>query len=167
VTDAADLGALTREQFVARLGDIAENSPWVAEAAWELRPFVGTQALIAAFQHAITAAPAARQLDLVRAHPDLAGKAALAGDLTDDSRREQASAGLDRLTADELATFTRLNDAYRARFGFPFVVCVGEHTKQSILAAYERRLANDADTELATAVGEVAKIVALRLGALA
>jgi 2-oxo-4-hydroxy-4-carboxy-5-ureidoimidazoline decarboxylase len=164
--DASELGALDREAFVVRLGGIAEGSPWVAEAAWEVRPFAGTPEVAAAFRRAIEDAPKDRQLALVRAHPDLAGKAALAGELTAESREEQSSAGLDRLTPEELATFTRHNDAYRERFGFPFVICVAENTKESILAAYVSRLANDADTELRTAVDEVAKICALRLEAM-
>jgi 2-oxo-4-hydroxy-4-carboxy-5-ureidoimidazoline decarboxylase len=162
----AALGALDREAFVARLGGIAEGSPWVAEEAWNGRPFSGTAEIAAAFRRAIEDAPEDRQLALVRAHPDLAGKAALAGELTPESREEQSSRGLDRLTPEELATFTRHNDAYRERFGFPFVICVAENTKESILAAYVSRLANDADTELRTAVDEVAKICALRLEAM-
>lgn len=163
---AGELGALDRAAFVARLGGIAEGSPWVAEEAWHMRPFRGTSDVAAAFRRVIEDAPKVRQLALVRAHPDLAGKAALAGELTAESRDEQSSAGLDRLTPDELAAFTRYNDAYRERFGFPFVICVAENTKRSILAAYERRLANDADAELRTAAGEVAKICARRLEAL-
>lgn len=165
--DAVALGALDRDAFVARLGGIAEGSPWVAEAAWEMRPFADGAAVVAAFRRAIEQASTEDQIALVRAHPDLAGKAALAGELTPESRKEQSSAGLDRLTVDELAFFTRHNDAYRQRFGFPFVICVAENTKQSILAAYVDRLANDADTELRTAVDEVAKICALRLEAIA
>jgi OHCU decarboxylase len=103
------------------------------------------------------------QLDLIRAHPDLAGKAAIAGDLTDDSRREQSSAGLDNLTPEQFATFTRLNAAYRARFGFPFIVCVREHTRDSILASFETRLGNDAEQERARALEEIGKIAHLRL----
>jgi OHCU decarboxylase len=131
-----------------------------------MRPFADTTEVAAAFRRAIEDAPRERQLALVRAHPDLAGKAALAGELTAESREEQSSAGLDRLTPDELADFTRHKDAYRERFGFPFVICVAENTKESILAAYVSRLANDADAELRTAVDEVAKICALRLEAM-
>lgn len=163
---AAELGALDRAEFVARLGGIAEGSPWVAEAAWAMRPFADTASLAAAFRRAIEGAPRERRLALVRAHPDLAGKAALAGELTPESQEEQSSAGLDRLTPEELATFTRHNNAYRERFGFPFVICVAENTRGSILAAFVVRLANDADTELRTAIDEVAKICALRLEAM-
>ena len=123
------LNALDRDAFVARFGPVFESSPWVAEAAWERRPFAGAADLHAAMVAAVDEAPLEKQLALIRAHPDLAGKAAIAGTLTAHSRDEQASAGLDRLTPEEHATFTRLNTAYRERFGFPFVICVREHTK--------------------------------------
>ena len=117
-------GGGERERFLLRFGHVAEGSPWVAERAWERGPFADTDAVAGAFADVLEAASADEQLALIRAHPDLAGRAALAGDLTADSAREQASAGLDRLTADDLARFTRLNDAYRERFGFPFVMRV-------------------------------------------
>lgn len=164
---AAELGQLDRDAFVATLGGVAEGSPWVAEQAWLRRPFADLAALQHAFRRSIEDAAPERQLALIRAHPDLAGRAALAGDLTSESQREQQSAGLDRLSPDELATFTRLNQEYRDRFGFPFVVCVAEHTTASILAAYAMRLPHDPDTERRLAVGEVAKIVDRRLAALA
>ena len=149
--------------FRARFGHVAEHSPWVAEEAFTRGPFASDDAVVDAFAAVIRGATRERRLALVRAHPDLAGRAAVAGELTADSAREQASAGLDRMTPDEFARFGRLNDAYRARFGFPFVICVREHTRASILDAYERRLGNDAEAELDTAAAEVAKIVALRL----
>ena len=109
------------------------------------------------------AAPRERKLALIRAHPDLAGKAAIEGSLTDSSTREQASAGLDRLTPDEYEAFTRTNTAYRERFGFPFVVCAREHTKESILRVASERLANTEDEEIRVALEEIAKIARLRL----
>jgi OHCU decarboxylase len=108
-------------------------------------------------------APTEQQVALIRAHPDLAGKAAIAGDLTPESTREQASAGLDRLTPDEYARFNHLNAAYRDAFDFPFVICAREHTKHSILASFEARLQNDRPSEIATALDEIAKIARLRL----
>ncbi len=105
----------------------------------------------------------ARQLALIRAHPDLAGRLALAGQLTEDSTKEQASAGLDRLTSDEFARFIRVNDAYQARFGFPFVVAVRGLGKDEILAMFERRLANDPETERRTALEQIEQIALLRL----
>lgn len=157
------VNAMTRDAFVAAFGDVAEHSPWVAEAAAEGRPYAGREALIAAFQSAIGAAPRDRRLALLRAHPDLAGKAALAGEMADDSRREQAGAGLDSLTADEFARFTRLNEAYTARFGFPFILAVKGATKHDILEAFDRRLENDPEEEFRTALEQVQRIVRLRL----
>ena len=152
-----------RAEFVAAFGSLFEHSPWVAEHAWERRPFEDRDELHAALCAAMYEAPRERQLALIRAHPDLAGKAAVEGTLTPDSRREQSSAGLDRLTEAEYETFTRTNTAYRERFGFPFVICAREHDKESILASAEARLANEPDAEIAVALGEIAKIAGLRL----
>jgi OHCU decarboxylase len=156
-----------RAAFLARLGHVAEGSPWVAERAWARGPFPDAAATADAFAAVVRESAPEEQLALIRAHPDLAGRAALAGDLTADSAREQASAGLDRLTPDDLARFTRLNDAYRARFGFPFVIRVAGRSVDAILAAYEERLANDADAERATAVEQIAEIMRLRIEAAA
>jgi OHCU decarboxylase len=153
----------TVDAFVDRYGALFEHSPWVAENAWEKRPFADREDLAAKLEQAMYEAPRERRLELIRAHPDLAGRAAIEGTLTQDSRREQASAGLDRLTPDEYEQFTRTNTAYRERFGFPFVVCVREHDKASILATAEARLQNDPETEVNTALGEIAKIARLRL----
>lgn len=152
-----------RARFVDRLGHVAENSPWVAERVWESGPFTDAPALTAAFAEVVRSASTDEQLALIRAHPDLAGRAALAGDLSPESTREQASAGLDRLAPDDLARFTRLNDAYREGFGFPFVICARRHTVASILDAYERRLLNDTDAERRTAIDEIVAIMRLRL----
>lgn len=151
------------EEFTAKLGFLFEQSPWVAAETWSRRPFASIQALHAALVETVYAAPVERQLALIRAHPDLAGKAAIAGDLTPESTREQASAGLNQLTPDEYARFTQLNDSYRARFNFPFIVCVREHTKQSILENFAVRLSQPVDQEIETALGEIAKIARLRL----
>jgi 2-oxo-4-hydroxy-4-carboxy-5-ureidoimidazoline decarboxylase len=152
-----------REAFVARNGALFEHSPWVAEAAWEDGPFGDDEALLAAMEAAVRRAPRERQLALIRAHPDLAGRAAVAGELTADSAREQASAGLDRLTPAEYEAFTRTNAAYRERHGFPFVICAREHDKTSILAAAAERLGHDTDAEVGVALDEIAKIARLRL----
>jgi OHCU decarboxylase len=122
------INELGRAAFVERFGPLFEHSPWVAEEAWRERPFADADGLFAALERAMWAAPEERRLALIRAHPDLAGHAATAGTLTDSSRREQAAAGLDRLTPDEYDSFTRTNAAYRERFGFPLVLCVREHT---------------------------------------
>jgi OHCU decarboxylase len=154
---------LGREAFVERFGSLFEHSPWVAAKAWRDRPFADTEELYEALRAAMHAAPRDRQLALIRAHPDLAGKAAIEGSLTDSSRREQASAGLDRLTPDEYESFTRANAAYRERFGFPFVVCVREHTKESIVRVAAERLEHTRDEEVRVALEEIAKIARLRL----
>jgi 2-oxo-4-hydroxy-4-carboxy-5-ureidoimidazoline decarboxylase len=161
--DLATLNSAPKAKFVEALGDIFEHAPWVPEAAAGARPFASLGAMFAAFGDAVRKAGPARILELIQNHPDLAGKAARAGALTPDSTAEQAGAGLDRLSEAEYAAFHRLNDAYRARFGFPFIVCVRRHTKDSILRQFERRLANDTTAELETAVAEVMRIAALRI----
>ncbi|NBN62165.1 2-oxo-4-hydroxy-4-carboxy-5-ureidoimidazoline decarboxylase [Pannonibacter tanglangensis] len=159
----AAVNALTAEAFVAQFGDVAEHSPWVAEEAARAAPFASRAALVEAFAAAMRRAPRERQLALIRAHPDLAGKAAVRGEIAEDSRREQAGAGLDRLSPEEFARFTALNEAYKARFGFPFILAVKGATKDQILAAFETRLHHDADTEFDTALTQIARIFRFRL----
>ena len=158
-----EVNNLDESGFLSKFGPLYEHSPWVAEAAWRERPFDGFPALHEAFVRAMYDAPRGRQLALIRAHPDLAGKAAVAGELTPESTREQASAGLDRLTSEEYEAFTRLNTGYRERFGFPMIVCVREHTKGSILAQAEARMEHSREEEIEVALGEIAKIARLRL----
>ncbi len=157
------LQALDRDAFAGLLGQAFERAGWVADAVWERAPFATLDELDEALRAAIAEAPEQRQLELVRAHPDLAGKAAVAGELSSTAASEQASAGLDRLTPDEHARFIELNTAYRERFGFPFVICVRDNTRDSILAAFEERLGHGRDEELATALGQVVRIAELRL----
>lgn len=159
----SELGKMDRESFVAALGEVFENSAWIPEAAWEAGPFAGSEALHREMVRVVAEAGRARQLALVRAHPDLAGKAALAGELGADSRREQAGAGLDECSPEELARFHQLNDAYQARFGFPFVMAVKGKDKAVVLEAFAARLANDAEAELARALAEIARIAGFRL----
>ncbi len=159
----AEINALDREAFVAALGPLFEGSPWIAAEAWPARPFSDLDQLHAALCRVMYEAPTGRQIALIRAHPDLVGKAALAGTLTPESTREQAAAGLDRLTPEEIATFRRYNQAYKEKFGFPFVICARENKKESILAGFERRLGNTREQEISTALGEIAKISYLRL----
>jgi OHCU decarboxylase len=147
------------EAFVARYGALFEHSPWVAREAFQCQE----DDLGAAFEAALREAPRDKQLAVVQAHPELAGREAEAGELTEASASEQARAGLDRLTADELADWRSLNADYRERFGFPLVVCVREHTKDSILAWGRERLHHTPEEELDIAVGEVVKIARLRL----
>jgi OHCU decarboxylase len=157
------MAAMDRDVFVARFGPLFEHSPWVAEEAWQRGPFGDREAVFEALRAALYAAPRERQLALIRAHPDLGERAAV---MTADSRREQASAGLDRLTPDEYERFTRANAAYRRRFGYPLVVCVRDHTKESILRAASERLAHEPEQELRVALGEIARIARHRLEAL-
>jgi 2-oxo-4-hydroxy-4-carboxy-5-ureidoimidazoline decarboxylase len=162
-TTLNDLNAGDRDSFVAALGHLFEHSPWVASDAFANRPFRDLDALHGSLCEAMRGAPVERQLALVRAHPDLAGRLAQSGKLTASSAQEQSAAGLDRLGADEAAEVQRLNDAYNARFGFPFVICARLNAKEAILAAMRARLANSPEAELSTALDEIAKIARLRL----
>lgn len=159
----AAINAFDVTAFVARFGDVAEHSPWVAERAALMRPFADREAMIAAFAAAVDAAGDAAQLGLLNAHPDLAGRAAIAGTIADDSKREQAGAGLDRLTAAEHARFLDLNDRYKARFGHPFILAVKGATKHDILSSFEARIENAPETERATALTQVKRIFRFRL----
>lgn len=149
--------------FVATLGAIFEHSPWVAEAVADQKPFRSVDALHAAMVAAIDNAGMEAQMTLIRAHPDLAGKAALAGELTAESTSEQKGAGLDRLTQEEYERFHALNDRYKARFGFPFILAVRGHDKHSILGAFERRLKHSPEEETAEALAQIARIGEFRL----
>lgn len=155
---------VSNEAFVKRFGFLFEHSPWVVERAAARRPFSDQpDGLWAGLMQVVHDATEAERLALVRAHPELAGKAVIDKTLTAESTAEQASAGLDRLNTVEFARFHELNSDYKIRFGFPFVICVRNTDKAGILAAMERRLANDRDAELATAIAEVGEIVRLRL----
>jgi 2-oxo-4-hydroxy-4-carboxy-5-ureidoimidazoline decarboxylase len=157
---------MQRSAFLARFGGVFEHSPWIAAAAWDggLGPEVDTaRGLHAALCRVLRAAPPERQLELIRAHPDLAGRLALAGGLTPESSVEQASAGLDRCSPAEYARFHELNDAYKARFGFPFVMAVRGRNRGEILEAFERRLAHSPEVERATALDEIERIALFRL----
>ncbi|MFC6686544.1 allantoinase PuuE [Jhaorihella thermophila] len=157
---------MSREDFVKRFGGVFEHSAWVAERAFdlELGPAHDTAAgLHNALARAFRSASESERLGVLLAHPDLAGKLAQAKRLTPDSTAEQASAGLNALTDAERVTFTELNAAYRAKFGFPFIIAVRDHDKASILAAFQRRLDHDRDTEFAEACAQVERIAELRL----
>ncbi|MGL4973848.1 MAG: allantoinase PuuE, partial [Bosea sp. (in: a-proteobacteria)] len=163
------VNAISQALFVAHYGAVWEHSPWVAEATFAKGlPADATTAagLHAAMCRAMRAGTREQQQALILAHPDLAGKLALAGALTPESTSEQASAGLDRLTPEELARFTTLNEAYKARFGFPFIIAVKGRTKADIIAAFEKRLTHDADSEFSEALSQIERIALLRLQAL-
>src|ERR1700758_4189630 len=159
----SDLNACSNDDFVAALANIFEYSPWIAEQAASARPFAGVRALFEAMKAAVDRAPAELRLALIKAHPDLANKTQRAAGLTAESTAEQNSAGLDRLSDAEFAAFERVNNAYRAKFGFPYIVCVRRHTKDSILADFERRLPNDHAAETKASIAEICRIAALRL----
>lgn len=159
----AQLNTSDRAAFTAALGQLFEHSPWVAEETWAKRPFASAEALHAGLCRTMQSAPTERQLALIRAHPDLAGRLAQQRKLTAESTREQASAGLLELSAAELAAFTALNDAYKAKFGFPFIICARLNAKAVMVAALQARLTNPPATEFATALAEIEKIARLRL----
>ena len=159
----AELSGLDERQFVGALASLSEHSPWVAEAVCRRRPFGSVAELQAVLEAAMRDARRERQLELIRAHPELAGREAEEGTLTRESTHEQASAGLGRLTADELEALRFLNRAYRERFGFPLIVCVREHTKDSIIAWGTARLEHSREQEIDVALGEITKIARLRL----
>jgi 2-oxo-4-hydroxy-4-carboxy-5-ureidoimidazoline decarboxylase len=159
----AELNACSRDDFVEALANIFEYSPWIAEQAASARPFNGVNQLFAAMKEAVDRAAPELRLALIRAHPDLANKTQRAAGLTAESNAEQNSVGLDRLSDAEYEAFERVNNAYRAKFEFPYIVCVRRHTKDSILRDFERRLPNDAKTETQKSIEEICRIAALRV----
>lgn len=161
---------MSEGEFIEVFGRIYEHSPWVARDTWRrgLEPGYDTvEKLAAGLAATVDAADRSRKIALIRAHPDLAGHAAVAGRLSAESGREQAGAGLGRLSEEEYRRFQSLNEAYRERFGFPFVMAVKGSDRKTIVAAFEERLGNDADTELERAIAEINQIARLRLAELA
>jgi 2-oxo-4-hydroxy-4-carboxy-5-ureidoimidazoline decarboxylase len=164
--DMATINGMDRVAFVQKFGGIFENSPWVAEQAWDERPFANVDAMHAAMVEVAKFAPVPRQLALLQSHPDLAGKEAQAGGMTASSVTEQASAGLNALSKDEMAQISDLNAAYKGKFGFPFIIAVRMHTKEGIFFEFRRRLQNDTVTEYANDLQNVYAITRLRLAKL-
>jgi len=162
----SSLNEMNENAFVATLKDVFEHSQWVAEGVSSQRPFKSVRSLHSAMVGVVGDASQRKQLDLICAHPDLAGKATLAGDLTDSSTSEQAGAGLDTLSSEEYQNFHALNDAYKSRFGFPFILAVKGHDKHSIMKAFENRLSNDAEQEQIEALRQIGEIGRFRLEAL-
>src|SRR5476649_635426 len=159
----SDLNACSKADFVAALANIFEYSPWIAEKVADARPFAGVKQLFAAMKAVVDQAGSELRLTLIKAHPDLANKTQRAAGLTAESNAEQNSAGLDRLSDAEFEAFERVNNAYGQKFGFPYIVCVRRHTKDSVLRDFERRLPNDTATEIQTSIGEICRIAALRV----
>jgi 2-oxo-4-hydroxy-4-carboxy-5-ureidoimidazoline decarboxylase len=154
-------GSLSKEAFVQRFGGICEHSPWVAEGAWQRRPFDDFDALAGAFEATVHEAPHARQLALVRAHPELAGRER--DELTEESASEQSSAGLDRLSPAQAGRLQALNHAHSERFEFPLVIAVRGLSAAAIIERGEARLANTREKELDTSLREVMAIARMRL----
>lgn len=157
-----------RAAFVAAYGGVYEHSPWVAETVWDQRvetELDSLEGLTAAMRETVNAADEARKMVLICAHPDLAGKAAVRDELTDESRSEQQGAGLDQCTAEEFKDFQQLNAAYKLKFGFPFIIAVKGHDRHSILAAFRARINHDREQEFHTALDQIHRIASLRLAA--
>jgi 2-oxo-4-hydroxy-4-carboxy-5-ureidoimidazoline decarboxylase len=161
--DMAGINAMDRTAFVAQFGGIFENSPWVAEQAFDRKPFASLDALHGAMVDVARTAPAPVQLALLQSHPDLAGKEAQVGAMTASSVAEQASAGLSALQPAEMSEIAELNAAYRKKFGFPFIIAVRMHTKEGIFFEFRRRLHNDTATEFGNNLQNVYVITRLRL----
>lgn len=158
---------VTRDDFIATFGGVFEHSPFIAERAFDAGAIsepLTVSSVHAALAEQFRKASAAERLGVLRAHPDLAGRLAVAGELTMESRREQSGAGLDRLSPEQFARFTDINSTYTEKFGFPFIIAVTGLTKEDILAAFEARIANDRETEFSTACTQVEKIARIRLG---
>jgi 2-oxo-4-hydroxy-4-carboxy-5-ureidoimidazoline decarboxylase len=153
------------EAFVAALGGIFEHSPWVAQRAFAARPFASVDALHAAMVAAMRTAPSTEQLALIRAHPELAGRAMVRNELTADSTREQAGAGLTDCSAEEYARLVDLNARYNAKFGFPFILAVKGYDRAGVIAEFAHRVERDVATEFAEALAQIARITRLRLDA--
>ena len=160
------INAMTAQAFLGALGGVFEHSPWIAEGALATRPFANIVELHEAMTNTVKRASRERQLALLNAHPELAGKEAQAGALTSSSAAEQASVGLNALSRQEIEALARWNRAYREKFGFPFIIAVRRYTKASIFSEIERRLANDPQTELNACLEQVFLITRLRLEAL-
>lgn len=157
-----ELNRANRETFVDLLGGVYETSPWVAERAAADRPFSSLDEVHGAMRNAVEAVSRAKQLQLLRAHPDLGERT----EMTEESRAEQASAGLDQLSPDQYAAFQRLNDTYRERFGFPFIMAVKDESPDAIQDAMETRIDHAESEEFRTALDEVHTIARFRLEAL-
>jgi len=159
----AHLNGLSQPEFVSIIGPVFENSPWIAESTWPKGPFADMADLHRALCAIVNQASEDKQLELILAHPDLAGKAALARTLSSESTHEQRSAGLDQLTPEEMASFQKNNQAYWNKFRFPFIICARLNKREAILRSFPIRLGHSRDEEIKTALEEIGKIAYLRL----
>lgn len=158
-----NVNQMDESTFVSVFGSVYEHSPWIAEAAWQLRPFTSLDAFHAAMDSIVHTAGQSRQMTLIKAHPELAGRLARSGQLTAESRSEQVQAGLTSLPENLTKQMLELNSGYQEKFGFPFIICARLNNVATILQVMEDRLANDSETELKTALQEISKIARLRL----
>lgn len=158
-----EINDFERKQFIAALSSLFEGPPHIIEQVWQRRPFESRDQLYQELCTILFRSSEEQQIALLRAHPDLVGRAALAGTLSPSSTGEQAAAGLDRLSPSEIATFNELNRAYQTRFGFPFVICARANKKESILNGFATRLQHTREQEIEIALGEVAQICRFRL----
>jgi 2-oxo-4-hydroxy-4-carboxy-5-ureidoimidazoline decarboxylase len=158
-----ELSALDQEAFAAHLAGIYEHSPWIPRLAWQARPFVNRQQLADALAAVLQGASHAEQLALIRAHPELTGKAGVRAPLTESSSREQHGAGLDECSPEEFATLTALNARYQARCGFPFILAVAGRNRQEILRCLAERVGNPPEQEFHTALEQIGRIAGFRL----
>ena len=164
MNSVSSVNALSEVDFVKLLEGIYENSPWVAMAAFSMRPFANAEALRAALQIVVDSSSRESQRELICEHPDLAGRVARSGQLTDASTQEQGRLGLERLSDEEYEIFDRLNEAYKERFQFPFVICVGlVEDRKDLLKAFQKRIENTLEEEHDTAISEIHKIARIRL----
>ncbi len=159
----SQVNTFPRDEFIRIIGPVFEHSPWIAAAAWSKRPFASVEQLHTALCKTVQTAGEDKQLALIRAHPDLVGKLALAGQLTKASTGEQTSAGLTQLSPQEVELFQTNNAAYKAKFGFPFVICARLNKKEAILNGFNVRLQNSREQEIQAALTEIFKIAELRL----
>jgi 2-oxo-4-hydroxy-4-carboxy-5-ureidoimidazoline decarboxylase len=159
----SQLNQFDQAEFVRVVGTVFEHSPWIAEATFVKKPFADLKNLYQALCETVNNSSEEKQLALIRAHPDLVGKIALAGQLTKESSNEQASAGLNKLSPEEIDLFQKQSAAYKNKFGFPFVICARLNKKATILAGFETRLKNSREQEIKTALEEIFKIAELRL----
>ncbi|WP_345532848.1 2-oxo-4-hydroxy-4-carboxy-5-ureidoimidazoline decarboxylase [Viridibacterium curvum] len=157
------LSALSQDEFVQAMEGIFEHSPWVAERAWTLRPFASREALLEALCSTMLSATHDEQLALIRAHPELAGKAAVRGELTAESTREQAGARLDACSPEEFARLQTLNSAYGEKFGFPFILAVRGYDRAQIIQRFAERLENSVENEFSEALQQITRIARLRM----
>lgn len=149
--------------FTLALADIFEHSPWIPSKTWIERPFDTIDDLHEKLCLTLDAASTEQKIELIRAHPDLAGKLAISGELTEYSTNEQQSAQLDKLSKEQFKRISSLNNRYKEKFGFPFIICVKEHSQASIFEHFEERVQNDSNSELAAALFQICRIAWHRL----